>query len=128
MLMELWFLFCAHCLMALYIWTKWKCLEGFGSYWADMISIVEFAKRQNFVKSVDGVMVLVLWTSFDDALYLYQCLLKYLKGFQSYCANTISIVKFSKGHNSVQKKVGGVKVLILCTSSDDAYIWTKFHE
>ena len=33
--------------------------------------------------------------------------------------DTISIIKFSKGHNSV-KNVGGVTVLVLCTSSDDA--------
>ena len=31
----------------------------------------------------------------------------------------MSIVIFSKGHNSV-KTVDGVKVFILCTSSDDA--------
>ena len=33
--------------------------------------------------------------------------------------DSISIVKFSKGHNSV-KNVGGDKVFILFTSSDDA--------
>ena len=42
-------------------------------------------------------MVLVLCTSSVNALYLYQDLLKYLKGFGSYCADTISIVKFAKG-------------------------------
>ena len=35
--------------------------------------------------------------------------------------------KLSKGHNSV-KNVGGVSVLVLCTSSDDGYICIKFHE
>ena len=39
-----------------------------------MISIVEFAKGHNYIKNVEGVMVLVLCTFFDDALYLYQCL------------------------------------------------------
>ena len=33
----------------------------------------------------------------DNGLYLYQVLRKYLKWFGSYCANTISIVKFAKG-------------------------------
>ena len=47
-------------------------------------------------------MVLVLSMSFDDVLYLYQGSWKNLKGFQSYWADTISIVKFSKGHNSVK--------------------------
>ena len=36
-------------------------------------------------------------------------------------------VNFSKGYNSV-KNVGGVTVLVLCTSSDDALYCTKFHE
>ena len=39
-------------------------------------------------------------------------LCKYLKGLRSYCADTISIVKFGKGHTSV-KNVGGVMVLVL---------------
>ena len=33
--------------------------------------------------------------------------------------DTISIVKFAMGHNSV-KKVGGVMVLVVCMSLDDA--------
>ena len=41
-------------------------------------------------------MVLVLCTSSVNALYLYQDLLKYLKGFGSYCADTISIVKLQR--------------------------------
>ena len=64
-------------------------------------------------------MVLVLCTYPDDVLYLYQVLWKYLKGFQNYWANTISIVKFSKGNNSI-KHVDGVKALTLCISSDHA--------
>ena len=47
-------------------------------------------------------MVLVRCTYFDNALYLYQVLKKYLRGFVSYCADTISTVKFAKGHNSVK--------------------------
>ena len=37
------------------------------------------------------------------------------KGF-CYCADTIFILKFSKGHNS-KKNVGGIMVLAVCMSS-----------
>ena len=39
--------------------------------------------------------------------------------YQSYTADTISILKISKGNNSA-KNVGGVTVVNLCTSSDHA--------
>ena len=42
---------------------------------------------------------------------------KYLKGFQSYLADRISILKFTKLQNTI-KKIGGVRVFILCTSSN----------
>ena len=71
-------------------------------------------------------MVLDLCSSSSDALYLYQIWLKYLKMFQSYRADTISMSKFSKGHNSV-KNVGGNMVLVLCTLIM-LYICTKFLE
>ena len=38
----------------------------------DTIFIVKFAKEHNSVENVDGVMVLVLCMSFDDASYLYK--------------------------------------------------------
>ena len=38
----------------------------------------------NSVKTVNGVMVLNLCISSDNALYLYQVSRKYLKGFKSY--------------------------------------------
>ena len=44
----------------------------------------QFTKGHNSLKTVDGVMVLNLCTSSDDALYLYQVSRKYPKGFQSY--------------------------------------------
>ena len=50
----------------------------------DMISILKFTKGYNFIKSVDGVMVLNLCSSSNDTLYLYKVSLNYLKGFQSY--------------------------------------------
>ena len=44
----------------------------------------QFTKEHNSVKTENGVMVLNLCTSSDDALYLYQLSREYLKGFQSY--------------------------------------------
>ena len=44
----------------------------------------QFTKGHNFVKTVNGGMVLNLCTSTDDVLYLYQVSRKYLKGLQSY--------------------------------------------
>ena len=49
-----------------------------------MVCILKFSKGHNSVKSVGGVMVLVLSTLSDSVLYLYQVLSKYLIGFQSY--------------------------------------------
>ena len=45
---------------------------------------LQFTKGHNSVKTVNGVMVLNLCTSSDNALYSYQVSRKYLKGFQSY--------------------------------------------
>ena len=45
---------------------------------------LQLTKGHNYIKTVGGVMVLVLCTSSDDALYLYQVSKKYLKEFQSY--------------------------------------------
>ena len=42
-----------------------------------------------------------------------------LEQYQSYRADTISILKISKGNNSA-KNVGGVTVVDLCTSSGHA--------
>ena len=85
----------------------------------------QFTKGHNSVKTVNGVMIRNLCISSDDALYLYQVSRKYLKGFQSYERMQICILKFSKGHNSVNS-VGGVMVLDLFTSFDSVYICTKF--
>ena len=42
-------------------------------FWAlDMVFIRKISKSHNSVKNVGGVMVLVLCTSSDDGLYLYQ--------------------------------------------------------
>ena len=60
-----------------------------------------------------------LWFLFSACplMMLYICT-KFNKKYSSYRADMIFIGKISKGHNSV-KNVGGVRVLVLCTSSDD---------
>ena len=63
--------------------------------------------------------VVNLSTSSGHALYFYQVLLNYLEPYQSYRADTISILKITKGNNST-KNVGGVTVVYLCTSSGHA--------
>ena len=62
-------------------------------------------------------MVLYLCISPYNALYLYQVSRQYLKGFQSYQEDAVCILKFSKGHNSVNSK-GGVMAFVLSTLSD----------
>ena len=52
-----------------------------------------------------------------DALYLYQVSRKHLKGFQSSQEDAVCILKFSKGHNSVNS-VGEVIALVLSILSD----------
>ena len=62
----------------------------------------------------------------DHALHLYQVSRKYLKGFQSNCADAIYILKFAKEHNSV-KSVDEVMVLVQYTLSDNAlYLYQVF--
>ena len=53
------------------------------------------------------------------ALYLYQVSANYSQPYQNYRADTISILKITKGNNSA-KNVGGVTVVNLCTSSGHA--------
>ena len=63
--------------------------------------------------------VVDLSKSSGHALYFYQVLLNYLKRYQSYRADTISIRKITKGNNST-KNVSGVRVVDLCKSSGHA--------
>ena len=50
-----------------------------------MISILKYSKRRRYsIKNVGGVMIFVLCTLSDDALYLYQVSCKYLGEFLSY--------------------------------------------
>ena len=94
-------------------------LKRYQSYRADTISILKITKGNNSAKNVSGVTVVYLCTSSGHALYFYQVLQNYLKRYQSYRADTISILKITKGNNSA-KNVGGVTVVNLCTSSGHA--------
>ena len=105
---------------ALYFYqVLWNYLKLYQSYWADTISIWKIRKGNNSAKNVGWVTVFDLCTSSGHALYFYQVLWNYLKRYQSYRADMISILKISKGNNSA-KNLGGVNVVNLCTSSGHA--------
>ena len=97
----------------------WNYLEWYQSYRADTISILKITKGNNSAKNASGATVVNLCTSSDHALYFYQILWNYLKRYQSYRVDRISILKITKGNNST-KNVGGVRVVNLCTSSGHA--------
>ena len=80
---------------------------------------MKITKGNNSAKIVGGINVVNLSTLSGHALYFYQVLLNYLEPYQSYRADTISILKITKGNNSA-KNVGGVTVVYLCTSSGHA--------
>ena len=111
----------APCLVTLYISTKFCDIISNG------IKVIEqtqflYGKLQRGIfpqKNVGGINVVNLCISSGHALYFYQILLNYLKRYQSYGADTISILKITKGNNSA-KNVGGVTVVYLCTSSGHA--------
>ena len=83
------------------------------------LSIPKISKGNNSAKNVGGVTVVDLCTSSGHALYFYQVLRNYLKRYQSYRADMISILKITKGNNSAIN-VGGMTVVDLCTSSGHA--------
>ena len=105
---------------ALYFYqVLWNYLKRYQSYRADTISIPKISKGNNSAKNVGGVTVVDLCIWSGHALYFYQVLWNYLKRYQSYRADTISIRKITKGNNSA-KNVGGVTVVDLCMSSGHA--------
>ena len=63
----------------------------------------------------------------DDVLFSHHVSRKYLKGFQSYQVDAVCILKFSKGHNSVNS-VGRVMALVLSTLSDGVLLVLSFVE
>ena len=79
----------------------------------------KITKGTNSAKNVGGINVVNLCTSSGHALYFYQALCHYLKRYQSYRVDTISIRKITKGNNSA-KNLGGVTVVNLCISSGHA--------
>ena len=107
--------------------VSWNYLEQYQSYRADTISIGKITKGNNSAKNVGGVTVPYLCTSSGHTLYFYQVLWNYLNWYQSYRADTISILKITKGNNSA-KNVGGVTVLISARRLVMLYISTKFCE
>ena len=84
-----------------------------------MISILKISKGINIAKKCRWSAIVNLCTSSGHALYFYHVLQNYLKRYQSYRADEISILKITKGNNSA-KNVGGVTVVNLCTSSGHA--------
>ena len=99
--------------------VSWNYLKRYQSYRADTISIRKITKGNNSAKNVSGETLFNLCTSFGHALYFYQVLWNYLERYQIYRADTISILKITKGNNSA-KNVGGVTAVNLCTSSGHA--------
>ena len=72
-------------------------------------------------------MVVYLCTSSGHALYFYHVLLNYLTQYLSYRADTISILKISKGNNSA-KKCRWSAILISARCLVMLYISNKFCE
>ena len=99
--------------------VSWNSIKRYQSYRVSTISIRKITKGNNSAKNAGGATVVNLCMSSDHALYFYQVLWNYLKRYQSYRVDTISILKITKGNNSA-KNVGGVTVLYLCTSSGHA--------
>ena len=99
--------------------VSWNNIKRYQSYRVSTISIRKITKGNNSAKNAGGATVVNLCTSYDHALYFYQSLWNYLKRYQSYRVDTISILKITKGNNSA-KNVGGVTVVNLCTSSGHA--------
>ena len=95
--------------------VSWNNIKRYQSYRVSTISIRKITKGNNSAKNVGGVTVFNLCTSSGHALYFNQVSWNYLEQYQSYRAETISILKITKGNNSA-KIVGGVNIVNLCTS------------
>ena len=92
-----------------------------------MISILKIIKGNNSAKNVGGVTVVNPCTLSGHALYFNLVLRHNLERYQSYRADTISILKITKGNNSA-KNVGGVTILISARRLIVFYICAKFRE
>ena len=107
-----------------YRWSN-RCLS-LHIVWSCFIFLPSFvklsrtvSKGNNSAKNEGRVTVFNLCTSSGHALYFYQVSRNYLKWYQSYRADTISILKITKGNNSA-KNVGEVTVFNLCASPGHA--------
>ena len=76
-------------------------------------------KGNNYAKNVSGVTIINLCKMAGHALHLYQVSLNYLRRYQNYRADMISIWNITKGNNYA-KNVGGVTIFNLCTSPGHA--------
>ena len=96
-----------------------------------MISIRKITKGNNSIKKCRWSDINILCTSSGHVLYFYQVLLNYVKRYQSYRADTISIRKITQS-NSSAKNVAGVTVVNLCTLSGHALylcqVWCNYLE
>ena len=116
--MEWWLFISAHRLVMLYISTKYCEIISNGIKVIERTRFLYWKLQKGIIpQKCRGVTVVNLCTSSGHALYFYQVLWNYLERYQSYRADTISILKIPKGNNSA-KNVGGVTVVNLCTSSD----------
>ena len=69
----------------------WKLQRGI------MISLLKITKGNNSTKNASGVTIGNHCKSSSQSLYLYQVLWNYLKRYQSYKGDTLSILKITKG-------------------------------
>ena len=108
--MDIRFLFSAHHLMMVYICTKFMKIFSMvlKLYRADMIFIGKIQKGIILFVSAHHLMMVYICTKFYENI---------LHGIKVIEQTKFSKEKNSKGHNSI-KNVGGVTVLVLCTSSD----------
>ena len=101
--------------------VSWNNIKRYQSYRVNTIPIRKITKGNNSTKNAGGATVVNLCTSSDHALYFYQVLWNYLKRYQSYRVDRISILKITKGNTcNSAKNVGGVTIVNLCTSSGHA--------
>ena len=127
--MEWLLLISARRLVMLYISTKFCEIISNGIKIIERTRFLYWKLQRGIIpqKNVGGVTVVNLCTSSGHALYFYQVLWNYLERYQSYRADTISVLKISKGNNSA-KNVGGVTILISARRLIMLYICAKFRE
>ena len=92
-------------LVMLYICAKFREIisNGIKAIERNRFLYGKLKKENNSAKNVGGVTVVNLCTSSGHALYFYQVLCNHLERYQSYIAETISILKITKGNNSEKK-------------------------